>query len=161
MGARQHKSADGRRHGRCRAVVVYRHTGFRSPLRSYPFNLSFRTSVAVSSAIGCIKTLDVTFPCACFQPMTAWSARHADDAPKLFDVDIAPCSSTNGLPAPQLVVRLKATDGDTVYASTITLRVVGPGRWACSALISVGPDQGCGPGWRAAGTAGQPAGTSW
>jgi hypothetical protein len=29
------QSADGRRHGRCRAVVVYRHTGFRSPLRSY------------------------------------------------------------------------------------------------------------------------------
>lgn len=50
MGARQHKSADGRRHGRCRAVVVYRHTGFRSPLRSYG-SLSMNRALMVAGLV--------------------------------------------------------------------------------------------------------------
>jgi hypothetical protein len=50
MVARQHKSADGRRHGRCRAVVVYRHTGFRSPLRSYG-SLSMNRALMVAGLV--------------------------------------------------------------------------------------------------------------
>ena len=43
-----------RRHGRCRAVVVYRHTGFRSPLRSYG-SLSMNRALMVAGLVDRIQ----------------------------------------------------------------------------------------------------------
>lgn len=44
------QSADGRRHRRCRAVAVYRHTGFQSPLRSYG-SLSMNRALMVAGLV--------------------------------------------------------------------------------------------------------------